>query len=412
VLLFALCTFSATAQRIKGDDIEYSFTQLPLHPLEKAIKNYSVKILPAYEEKNKQLLADYTTAQKAAKEKYDKDLATYAVEVKTAEQQYEKELEEYNKKNTVTKILEKNVLGENTKPVKKIPSKPYLEEVPKPRLQTEYDYPVLASTYLKLDGYDTNPGGVQILVTLYGFDYTQPRIQSVQKDMVSVGKTTSTYKATYYYTEFSYRQPMAVKVIHPSGKELLNITPQELNVYKIYKSQQTETAPSLNTELLIKTHEEKLLQENLQAINKLVNDKFGFAKTPRKTTLYYVKAKGDEYNDLQTALNIASSALHKMNNDVTAAKTEMAKAVELWMTALKESDPSNKKARIDNDVTVAICFNLLEAQFALANEQEGVTLLQKLNSLELSKSDRKTKEEYELLFADLKKRKENNQNIL
>jgi hypothetical protein len=412
LVLLSLCFFIfSEAQKIRSDEILYFYTKLPASPLDKSIRNYQARIEAVYEEKNRQLIAAYEEDKKKAEQRYQKDLAEYPGVVKAAEDKYEKDLAEYNKKSLATKVVEKNVLGENNKPVKQIPPKPYLETIPKPVLKSSYDYPVLANTYLHLDGYKNNSdNAVQLIITIYGFDYTEPRVLSVQKDMVSYSKgNSSTYKATYYHVEFSYRHPMSVKLVLPGGKELMNLTPQQLNAYKIYKSAETEAIPQVNSEMMIKTNEEKILQDNLKFINDLVNDQFGFGKTQRTAVIYYVKEKGNDYSDMTTALNDASSGFNLFDKDNETARAKLLSAISTWNKMLKESNPSDKKARVDKDVTIAICFNLLEAYCALGDANAGGDVLQTLNGLSLSGSDRKTKDDFELLFADLKKRKQSNQ---
>jgi hypothetical protein len=302
--------------------------------------------------------------------------------------------------------VEKEVLGESNKPVKTLPSEPRMAYVQEPDLKTSYDYKALANSYLQLDGYENkSENAVNILVTFYGFDYTQPHAMTLQKDMVRSGSgPTQTYKATYYYTEFSYRHPMSVKVAEPGGKEILNLTPQELNTYKIYKTSETQTPQQINQQMLIKTYEEKILQQNLVFINNLLNDTYGYQRTLRKTELYYVKSKDDLYKDLLVAFNDASSGLKTLLDNASDAKGKLQSALQVWNAALQESDPKNKKARIDKDVTIAVCFNMLEGYFALGNSIGAEKIFNVLNGIDLSSRDRKLKEEYEALFNDFKKR--------
>ena len=379
-------------------------------PLPKGLANYQSKIVPDFADKNKALLAGYEQEKKKAQEEYEREKAAYPALVKAAEDQYAKEMEAYNKKSFGEKVVEKKVLGEDTRPVKRLPSTPYLREVEKPNLQTTYDYPVMANTYLYLAGFENKPANaVNIVVTLYGFDYTQPQTLSEQKTVSNLGNGGQTSSVTYYHTEFSYRQPLSIKVTTPDGKEVMNVTPPEFNNYKIYKSAESTTSPQVNSELLIKTNEEKNMQDNLRAANELINDKFGYAKIKRKAVIYYVKSKGGEYADLMTAYNDMSSGLKILTDDKATAQTKITAAVENWEKALLESDPANKKARIDKDVTIAIYYNLLEAYFALRVPESGLEAIQKLNAMDLSTKQRKRKDEFEAAFNDLKKRMQTNQ---
>ena len=398
-----LLNINLNAQNIKDEELEYRYIKMPSSSLEKNIVNYQARIVPAYEEKNRQLLAEYEQNKKEAEEEYQKAKAAYPALVKAAEEKYNKEMEEYNKKELGKKVVEKIILGENNKPVKQIPSEPQLRFVQKPKLQNTYDYPVLANTYLHLDGFQNNSANaVNIVVTLYGFDCTEPMTTYITENKTGI-KNGSTYNYTegYYKTEFSYRHPLSVKVTTPDGKEILNVTPQEFNNYKNFR-QQSKANPQTNSEMMIKTYEEKILQENLTAVNDLVNSSFGYPKITRKALLFYVKSKDGEYSDLMTAYNEASSGLKILADDESNARPKISEAMELWKKALQESEPTNKKARIDKDVTIAICFNLLEADFALRDVGAGLATIKKLDPLDISSKERKRKDDFERILNELK----------
>ena len=394
------------SQSVKDEVVEYNYVKLPLQPINKSITNYTSLIFATYETQNAEKKAKHEADKKIAQDEFDKETAAYPAKVKAAEDKYNAELEEYNKQGLAEKVIEDKVLGESNKPVKQTPSPPYLRGIPEPDLQTTYDYPVVANTYLNLGGFSNNvDNAVNIKVTIYGFDYTQPRQMTTQKEMSSyVNGQTTKRMVTYYYTEFSYRHPMAVQVTLPDGTVILNETPQELNTYIIYKSPETETSSGINTDLLIKTYEEKVFQNNLIMLNNLVNDKFGFQKVKRLAKLYFVKAKDETYQDLLIAFNDASAGLKLLVDEEIGAKIKLENAVKLWTAALAESDATNNKARIDKNVTNMLCLNLLEVYFALKNPTEAEKIIAKMNMLNLSAEEKKQKEDFELLFIDLKKR--------
>src|SRR3569833_661023 len=304
------------AQKVKSDQVTYFYNKPPAVAVDKNIKNYQVVLEAAYETKNQQSLKAYEQAKREAADKYRKDLSEYPGLVKAANARYDKELADYNKKSLGTKIVETSLNG-STKPVRQIPPQPSLTDVPAPVLQPSYDYGALGSTYINLEGYQNNPtNALKIVVTLYGYDHTQPRNMDEQQDNVRIGGgNTGTYKSTLYHTEFSYRHPMTVKVYAPDGKEQLSLTPPELNTYKIYKSDATSSPVRINTELLVKTYGERFLQEYLKFINGLLNDKYGFSSVKRVATLYYIKNNDADYQDMTTAFNEASSGLIMLHQD-------------------------------------------------------------------------------------------------
>jgi Skp family chaperone for outer membrane proteins len=410
LLLLLNFTNLSFAQNTKSEKVDYSYIQLPMNPLSASIKNYQSFIIAAYEADNRKKQAEYDAQMASAEADFQKEQAAYPSKVKAAEDKFSREMEEWEKKSLAEKVVEKQLLNENNKPVKQIPSPPYKRSVQAPKLKTSYDYPVLASTTIKLDGYNNFPdGAVKIEVTLYGFEYTTPRQLTEQKSVVSSANgTTTTSQVTYYHVEFTYRHTMSVRVTAPDGSELFVLSPSELNNYKTYKSAESKTSVSFSEEQLVKTYEEKILQENLKLINDLVNDRIGFRRVNRASELHYVKSKDETYADLMNAFNEGSTGLKMILDDQNGAINKLQKSNELWEAALTESDVANKKARIDKDVTIIVCFNLLESYFALGKVEEGEKVIEKMNTISLSGSERKTKEAYELAFTDLKKRIEAN----
>lgn len=406
LLLVALTVNAVAAQNVKSEDIDYRYIKLPLSPLPATIVNYQSSIFAAYEMENQRKRDQYEQDLAAAEATFQRETQEYPAKVKAAEDKFTADMAEYNKKSMAEKIVDKQILNENNKPVKQIPSQPYKRSVQKPEMKTSYDYPAMASTYLMLDGYsNSSENAVKIEVTLNGFEYTSPRQLTEIKKIVSSANGVSTTKdVTYYYTEFTYRHTMSVKVTGPDGKEIYYVVPQELSNYKTYKSPSTTTSNSVNAEQIVKSFEEKILQENLTIINNLVNDKIGYKREPRKTSLSYIKTKDDIYSDLMTAYNDATSGLKTLVDDTESAKGKLEKATQFWNTALTESDVNDKKARIDKDVTIMIYFNLLETAFALKDIAASEKIFSALNTLSISNSDKRQKEAYETLFIELKKR--------
>lgn len=407
VTFFCFMLFSAVfSQKIKSEAVSYSYVQLPLTPISKTITNYQSTIFAVYEAENKRKNEAYDAELAAAEAEYQKELAIYPEKVKAAEESYAKEMAEWEKKSLAEKVLEKQLLNENNKPVKQIPSAPYKRYVAKPLLQRSYDYAALAGTYLTLGGFSNDStDAVKIEVTLNGFDYTKPvQLSEIKKEVSYANGTSTTTNVAYYHVEFSYRHSMSVKVTLPDGKELFYLTPQELNTYKIYKSAASKSVQYTNEDQLVQLFEEKIVQDNLKFIGDLVNDRIGFKLTERAGKLAYIKSKDDTYSDLMRAFNEGTSALQNLKDDEVAASTKLLDVIQTYKKALSESDLANKKARIDKDVTTMIHFNLLEIYFALKDVTSTESTLSELNGLDLSSSDRKEKEVYEKQILDLKKR--------
>lgn len=406
LIITTIFVYNGYTQKIKFKVVEYQYVQLPLTPINKNIRNYNSIIVADYISTNRKKQAEYNSELARAKLEFETANAAYPSLVAEAELEYERELSAYNQKSLATKVLEKKVLDEDNKPVKRIPPPPVMRNVREPILQKEYDLPALAKTYLTLDGFKNDlSNAVKINVIIYGFDHTKPRIISeVKKQVSSSNGTTTTKNTTYYHTEFSYRHTMSVRVTTPDGKEILFLTPQELNNYKKYKTNESTIRQSVNNELLISTYEEKVLQDNLLFIQNLVNDRIGYKHQDRSISLSYVKDKKGVYTDLLVAFNNLSAGLKLLIDDELASEEKLKKSIAIYEEALDESDMNDKKARINKNISYAVFFNLLECYFATEKLDKAESILTNLNSLPLSGVQRKLKEEYESLINETRKR--------
>jgi hypothetical protein len=394
-------------QNIKSEDLKYNYVKLPTTPIQPRVANYQSSLSSASDEENAKILAQYEKDKAQADADYDREMAEYPVKVKAADEKYEKAMAEYNDKSLAKKILEKQLLNENTKPVKDYVPQPYKRNVSKPDIKTVYDYPSLASTYLKLDGFSKGTdNALSYHVNMQGFEHSQPAVKTeIKKEAKVVNGTSTTADVTYYWVEFTYRNQMSVRVANAANQDIYFIAPTELAEFKTYKTTSSKTAPSSDYAALFRTVEEKVLKDNLTFINHLVNDRIGYEITERETSLDYVKSKKDEYQDVTDAYNDQLLGLKSLITNETVAKEKLNKAAAQWLTILKESDVANKKARIDKDVTISIYFNLLECYFPLRNNADAEMILSTLERMDISNRERKLKEKYAALFLDLSGRK-------
>jgi hypothetical protein len=395
------------AQSVKSEDITYTYVKLPTNPIQLKVDNYYSTITSSSEAANAKLLAEFEADKARAEADYQRELSDYPAKVKAADDKFAKEMEVYNAKSVATKVIEKQLLNENTKPVKDYVAQPYRRTISQPVLKSSYDYPSLAATYLVLDGFTkAQVNALSYSVNIEGYEHSQPTIKSEVKDEVSVKDgVRTTYKVTYYWIEFTYRTPMSVRVAGMNNQEIFYVAPAELSAFKTYKSTSSKTAPSSDFSMLVKSTEETLLKENLKFINHLVNDRIGYEVTTRVTSLDYVKSKNDAHADVMEAYNNATIGLKTLTTNETLAKQKLTAAIDAFKVILTESDIYDKKARIDKDVTSAIYFNLIECYFAMRNTVDAEAALKSLGQLDLSNRDKKQKEKMDELFLDLTLRK-------
>ena len=407
LILISIVTFAVNAQNIKSEDLTYSFVKLPMKPVMPKVENYFSTITSAYEAENNKLTAQFEADKARAEADYQREMADYPVKVKAADDKYAKEMEAWNAKSTASKIVEKQLLNENNHPVKDYVASPYRRTISPPVLKTSYDYPSLASTYLRIDGYKkADMNALSYTVTLQGFEHSQPTIKSeVKKEVSRVNNVSTETSVTYYHVEYTYRHPMSVRVANANNQEIIYLAPTELSDYKTYKSTASKVAPSSDFSGLIRTSEEAILKENLTFINHLVNDQIGYEVTPRTTSLDYVKSKNDAHADVMEAYNNQLTGLKSLTVNEALATQKLNAAIEAYTKILLESDLLDKKARIDKDVTISIYFNMLEAYFALRKTTEAEAIMATLSQLDLSNREKKFKEKYAEAFLDLTNRK-------
>jgi hypothetical protein len=405
-LLILILTLNLTAQNIKSEDITYNFIKLPLKPVSPKVENYNSSITAIYEAENNKLLALFEADKARAEADYQREMSEYPAKIKAADDKYEREMKAWDEKSTALKIVEKQLLNENNRPVKDYVGAPYRKTISPPVLKTSYDYPSLAATYLKIDGYKkADMNALTYQVTLQGFEHSQPMIKSeIKKEVSRVNNVSTTYDVTYYYIEYNFRHPMSVRVANTNNQDVIFLAPTELTEFKTYKSTSQKTSPSADFTFLLKKSEESILKENLSFINHLVNDQIGYEVTPRNSSLDYVKSKNDAHADIMEAYNNQMIGLKSLLTNEPLATQKLNEAVAAYKNILIESDLFDKKARIDKDVTISIHFNLLEAYFAQRKTLEAEAVLDALTQIDLSKREKKFKEKYAAAFLELTNR--------
>ena len=405
-LFILILTLNLTAQNIKSEDITYNFIKLPLKPVSPKVENYNSSITATYEAENNKLLALFEADKARAEADYQREMSEYPAKIKAADDKYEREMKAWDEKSTALKIVEKQLLNENNRPVKDYVGAPYRKTISPPVLKTSYDYPSLAATYLKIDGYKkADMNALTYQVTLQGFEHSQPMIKSeIKKEVSRVNNVSTTYDVTYYYIEYNFRHPMSVRVANTNNQDVIFLAPTEFTEFKTYKSPSQKTSPSADFTFLLKKSEESILKENLSFINHLVNDQIGYEVTPRTSSLDYVKSKNDAHADITEAYNNQMIGLKSLLTNEPLATQKLNAAVDAYKNILIESDLFDKKARIDKDVTISIYFNLLEAYFAQRKTLEAETVLVALTQIDLSNREKKFKEKYAEAFLELTNR--------
>jgi hypothetical protein len=126
---------------------------------------------------------------------------------------------------------------------------------------------------------------------------------------------------------------------------------------------------------------------------------------PRTTVLYTVEPKKLTYDEYPPALEAAMAAYKKLAGETTDARTYFGTALQQWDKALAEAKPADSKARINGDIAVATYLNAAEAAIWAGEISRADNYMLKLNTLDLSRRQKKQLAELEVLAKDEKTRR-------
>ncbi len=370
------------SQKVKKESIEFEYTQLPLKPVAKTIVNYQSKVVLAYvadiEAKKVQAQSDYEAALENHAENEKQAKAEH--EVLMAE--FEKEVRAFNAVMLANKIAKKTLVDPDI-PVRPEAYTPLAEPVLKTvDYQKIFDKNVLAGTYLKVEGFTNQPfNALKITTTLLGFEYIEPELKSKKKQELKSGKPTT---VTTYWHEVKYRHPIQLKVELPDGTVLMDKILNEIAAYSTYSSSKVKSsAPTTDTKSIVKKLEKSIVDKNMKLINDHLNSNYAYLTKNRKINLHFIKPKKHSYDDYQKAFEIATVGYRSLKDDNTSSVQKLNDAIVIWEKAMLESNSKDKKARINEKVTIATLFNLSEGYIWSNNFDKANKCLDKLLILDL-----------------------------
>lgn len=400
--LLIVCSF-AIAQKVKDEDISFKYQRLPLNPIDKKITNYASIVHFSYEEEDKRKQEEYAKMRAEADKKFKDDK-------KAADEQYEKDKQEYNKKSWGEKFANANFLHEDNRPQKEQVSK---EKVERPFIRKSFDKVLLANTYIKLEGYDKSESAdFNVFFIAHGMEWLEPTINQMTMSVMS-GPDKGKAKPSFTM-QIQYRSPVELLVETKEGKIIIKEMVEKTNQYKTFKSSGFDSEELLYKNVdpnsAISQFEQKLLEENLKITNQYLNEKCAVSVLEREATLTNVETKKQDYSDFNQAFTLANDAYRILVIDKNEAQKKLKQAIEIWDKAFKESDPKNKNARVNEEISIALVFNLSEAYLWGDDFTNAKTTAAKAAIFDLSKRETKRMDELKLLIADQKQRFEANQN--
>ncbi|OON69621.1 hypothetical protein B0919_06705 [Hymenobacter sp. CRA2] len=367
---------AAKAQSIDPQKITFDYVRLPLVAVPAGTHTFMPEVVLRYEDAVKQQKADREQAVTDAKAKA------------------EKEKQEYKAQSFGAKALNRIVLDERKPGDAVIPPADYTAQV--------YDAKTLASTYVSLSGLQRaqgTDGDLRVTVSVDGFTQGPITPLAVQGTQVKLGGVSTGDGIRHAY-EVSYKLPIAVKVTAKDGTVLLDELVEATNTYTKAKTEAFATEEGLNKywranqNAFMRQLDETQLKANMKLATEYLDNKLGQRPVTRNTSIVVVTDKKVNYDEFPQAYEKALMG-YKLLADPSRtadAQKQIGEAIALWNKALAESNPKDKKARIDEKVTAATLFNAAEANLWLNNFDEAERLLAKLKLLDISRYNELAKE--------------------
>ena len=401
------------AQNIDRNEIKFEYIQLPAKPLDKNIKNYHCDVVLEYEKDNIEKKKEYQEKVARADADYQQAMVQYDKDAARAQEDYKQATADYNKLSTGEKFKRKALLNEG-KPVLAMPSRPYKNLPAEEKKSASVNTDMIAATYGKLSGYQQGiDNAVKITLLLSGFVNDEP--QNEKKDYTTIGKNSA--PSSKYSYKVSYKYPMGYKVESPNGEVMVNDFPKQFDNYVTASTTEFSSESALmdywnkGKDSFLEKLKDNLMKKNLQLVSDTINDMFGYRKRTRTTDLYEVTDKAGTYKDYEEAYTTALAGYKLLGDESTKtdAFKNLKKAIALWENAMKESDPKNKRARVNADVTQATLHNLAEANSFVNETARAQNAMDQMMKLDLSNKEERHAKQLADFIQEQKKRFEANQ---
>ncbi len=366
----SLLSITAYGQSIDAQKVTFDYVRLPMIPVPAGSHSYQAEVVLRYEEAVKQQKADHLTAVAEAKIKAEKDK------------------QEYKALSLKDKALNRLLLDEHKPGAAVIPTADYTAQV--------YDAKTLAATYVNVSGFQRAAGpNADLHITVITDGFTLGPIapaEAKSNTQVKLGGVGTGDGVKHLY-EVSYKSPISVKVSTKDGTVLLDELIEATNTYTVGKTEAFGNPDGLakfwaaNQTAFLRQLDENSMKSNMKLVADYLDSKLGQRVITRNTSIIVVSDKKINYDEYPQAYEKALMGYKALSDParVADAQKQIVEAVALWNKALTESNPKDKKARIDEKVTAATLYNDAEANLWLNNFDEADRLLARLKLLDISR---------------------------
>jgi hypothetical protein len=394
---------AVNAQSIKKEVVNYRFVQPPTDHSADG-QSFQTTVSLTYKADIERLeseadadhqaaLAAYPAQESAAKAAYDERVAAY-----------EKALSEWDNKSLAGKIIEKKVL-ENSKPT---PPPTYQPPYPPQRKtlthQALFNEAELAQSYGRIESRTEAAGGIQVRITLYGFQNEVPTVETKESSVYSTA-TKSTQKVIESQWVIKYKHPVHVKATAADGRILIDEMVGGSDAFETFKSGFVKSStPSTYAQYHVDALQKSSVSTNMTAAKALLNSRLGTTHPERVTTIFVLESKKADYSDCLEASTLAKEGFEKINTDLAAGQAKLNAAAAIWTKAILEFDAEDKKARINDKVIAELYRNLLEVEIPARSFESAESHIATARRLDLGKKDRDAIEELASFLNDYRAR--------
>lgn len=389
LLIFIVYCVPAWAQSFSDDWIEYRISNPPKHQTEATQRFFRVTVNSPYN-----VTAESIIAQ--SKVDFENEVKNYAIVVANSEKEFQVKLKNYDQEVADAKakfelesaefkklsLLERMAMTDQGKsprlvtPNKPVYVKPYPPVYQEPNLNNYVivNNDVLA-TQVNVDGFTRGQNVLDISIDIQKIAFQDNAGQTYAKQPTKIiAKLNGVEKAT-------------------------------AQLFQEFKFISSSPSNNINKPLA----EKNFLAEVMTAINRYLNEQFGYKTEVRKIKLETIKNKG-KYDDMEKAHIYISTNLRKLdpqNPEISAAAySGIQKGVDLLKSCLAKVDYKDKKADYNAKVAASIYLNLIRLEVTLNQKAEAERFLNELQEnliyMDLNRDDA---EELKALEAQIYKMK-------
>jgi hypothetical protein len=246
-----------------------------------------------------------------------------------------------------------------------------------------------------------------IVVKCRGFEYLGNVIKSkkIKENNIEITK---------YYNEISFKNKVVYQVFEATGtmvKEAIvngsdNVkTRNQTQLFNTYQEAEAWFLTGTNKKDLIEADDNRSNQEVFSELNRQLNSDYGYSINGVRLSIATADDnKLNKYPDFREAYQHAVMGYNYLETDKAKAKEYLSKAIALWEKALKESNLTSKKARINSNFTGALLINLVLAYTFLEDFDKVQEYRIRTKTLDLSGGAENKLEEINRVSLDYQKR--------